>query len=90
MICILTLGTVFWGSNGVLEGKSPSQVKAKVEMAFVKSYIKSVCVFGPTQIINFTLVPLPHRLAVQQTVGLGEYTGRRQSVGWSLRRLYLL
>lgn len=64
---------MFWSSNGVMEGKSPSEVKAKVEMAFVTSYMKSVCVFAPTQIVNFTIVPLPHRLAVQQTVGLGTY-----------------
>ncbi|KAL1410459.1 hypothetical protein Q8F55_004470 [Vanrija albida] len=62
---------VFWGSNGVLEGKSPAQVQEKVEHAFVSSYIKSLCVFGPTQVINFAFVPLHHRLAVQQTVGLG-------------------
>lgn len=29
-------------------------------------------VFAPTQVINFTLVPLHHRLFVQQAVGLGE------------------
>lgn len=55
-----------------MEGKSAPEVKAKWEMAFVGSYSKSLCVFGPTQIVNFTLTPPQHRLAVQQLVGLGE------------------
>lgn len=54
-----------------MEGRTPEEVKTKVEMQFVKSYMTSVCVFGPTQIVNFTLIPLQHRLAVQQAVGLG-------------------
>lgn len=65
-------GAVFWTGNGVMEGKSAAQVKAKWEMAFVPAYTKSLCVFGPTQIVNFTLTPPQHRLAVQQLVGLGE------------------
>jgi protein Mpv17 len=64
---------VFWGSNGVLEGKSLAQVKLKVEHAFPQSYVNCVGVFAPTQIVNFTLVPLQHRLLVQQSVGLGKY-----------------
>ena len=56
----------------MLEGKTPAQVKLKVEDAFVRSYINCVGVFAPTQIVNFTIVPLQHRLLVQQTVGLGE------------------
>lgn len=63
---------MFWTGNGVMEGKSAPEVKAKWEMAFVGSYSKSLCVFGPTQIVNFTLTPPQHRLAVQQLVGLGE------------------
>lgn len=65
---------MFWTGNGVMEGKSAPEVKAKWEMAFVGSYSKSLCVFGPTQIVNFTLTPPQHRLAVQQLVGLGEYS----------------
>lgn len=64
---------MFWASNGIMEGRTPEQVKAKVQLAFIPSYIKSVCVFAPTQIVNFAIVPLHHRLAVQQTVGLGEF-----------------
>lgn len=66
------LTTAFWSANGFLEGKTISEVKDKVAMAFPTSYKKSLCVFGPTAIVNFTLVPLQHRLAVAQTVGLGE------------------
>lgn len=31
---------------------------------------KAVCVFGPTQILNFTLVPAQHRLLFVQSVGM--------------------
>ncbi|KLT42993.1 hypothetical protein CC85DRAFT_244940 [Cutaneotrichosporon oleaginosum] len=62
---------LFWTTNGFLEGKSPSEVKAKLEMAFVPVYTKSLMVFGPTALINFAFVPLQHRLLVGQSVGLG-------------------
>ncbi|TXT15667.1 hypothetical protein VHUM_00170 [Vanrija humicola] len=62
---------MFWGCNGILEGKSISEVKQKVEMAFLPVYMRSMCVFGPTAAINFTLIPPQHRLTLAQTVGLG-------------------
>ncbi|KAL7419104.1 hypothetical protein Q5752_005940 [Cryptotrichosporon argae] len=62
---------VFWTTNGFLEGKTPSEVRRKVEHAFLPSWSKAVCVFAPTQIINFTWVPLQHRLLFVQSVGLG-------------------
>lgn len=68
----LLTSTVFWTANGFLEGKTPSEVKEKVKLAFLPAYTKSVMVFGPTAIVNFAFVPLQHRLLVGQTVGLGE------------------
>ncbi|GMK54340.1 hypothetical protein CspeluHIS016_0109260 [Cutaneotrichosporon spelunceum] len=62
---------LFWTANGFLEGKSPTEVKAKLEMAFVPVYTKSLMVFGPTALVNFAFVPLQHRLLVGQSVGLG-------------------
>ncbi|WOO77183.1 Protein SYM1 [Vanrija pseudolonga] len=62
---------MFWGCNGILEGKSIPEVKQKVEMAFLPVYMRSMCVFGPTAAINFTLIPPQHRLTVAQIVGLG-------------------
>lgn len=55
-----------------MEGKSPEDVHDLVHFAFPGAYAKCVMVFAPTQIVNFTLVPLQHRLFVQQAVGLGE------------------
>ncbi|WP_285200782.1 Mpv17/PMP22 family protein, partial [Klebsiella pneumoniae] len=55
------------------EGKSIPEVKQKVEMAFLPVYMRSMCVFGPTAALNFTLIPPQHRLTVAQIVGLGEY-----------------
>ncbi|BEI87804.1 uncharacterized protein CcaverHIS019_0105220 [Cutaneotrichosporon cavernicola] len=62
---------LFWTSNGFLEGKTPAEVKAKLDMAFVPVYTKSLMVFGPTALVNFAFVPLQHRLLVGQSVGLG-------------------
>ncbi|WVQ84682.1 hypothetical protein IAT38_006837 [Cryptococcus sp. DSM 104549] len=55
---------------GLLEGKSVNEVKTKVAMGWFPTWQKAVCVFGPTQIINFTLVPAPHRFLTVQSVGL--------------------
>lgn len=40
-------------------------------MAFFPAYKKSLMVFGPTALVNFSVVPLQHRMTVAQTVGLG-------------------
>jgi len=64
---------VFWSTNGILEGKTPSEVVDKVKLAFLPVYMRSVMVFGPTATISFAFVPLQHRLLVGQTVGLGEW-----------------
>lgn len=63
--------SVFWSANGVLEGKSSEQVYQKWSNAFIPSISKSILVFGPTQILNFSLVPVQHRMLITQCVGLG-------------------
>lgn len=62
---------VFWTSNGILEGKSPSEIHEKVTAAYLPSWCKSILVFGPSQLVNFSIVPVPHRMLVMQCVGLG-------------------
>lgn len=61
----------FWTANGFLEGKTIPQVKEKVRKAYLPAVSKSVLVFGPTQALNFWLVPVQYRMLVTQTVGLG-------------------
>lgn len=63
--------SVFWSSQAVLEGKAWAAVQAKWANAFVPSLSKSILVFGPTQIVNFSIVPAQHRMLVSQCVGLG-------------------
>ncbi|OCF61375.1 hypothetical protein L486_01023 [Kwoniella mangroviensis CBS 10435] len=55
---------------GLLEGKSVDEVRRKVAHGWFPTWQKAVCVFGPTQIINFSLVPTQHRLLTVQSVGL--------------------
>jgi hypothetical protein len=62
---------VFWTSNGILEGKSPAEIHEKVSNAYLPSWCKSILVFGPSQLVNFSIVPVPHRMLVMQCVGLG-------------------
>ncbi|WVR00100.1 hypothetical protein IAU59_007242 [Kwoniella sp. CBS 9459] len=56
---------------GLLEGKSIEEVRKKVAYGWFPTWQKAVCVFGPTQIINFTFVPLQHRQLTVQSVALG-------------------
>ncbi|OCF38031.1 hypothetical protein I317_04814 [Kwoniella heveanensis CBS 569] len=56
---------------GLLEGKSIEEVRKKVAYGWFPTWQKAVCVFGPTQIINFTFVPPQHRLLTVQSVALG-------------------
>ncbi|KAJ9096087.1 hypothetical protein QFC19_007313 [Naganishia cerealis] len=62
---------VFWTSNGILEGKSPSEIQDKVSAAYLPSWCKSILVFGPSQLFNFSVIPVPHRMLFSQCVGLG-------------------
>ncbi|KAI9634063.1 uncharacterized protein MKK02DRAFT_38734 [Dioszegia hungarica] len=56
--------------QGALEGRRPAEIKRKVEMVWWPTYSKAVCVFGPTQIVNFSLVPVHLRMLALQSVGL--------------------
>ncbi|KGB78800.1 hypothetical protein I307_01704 [Cryptococcus deuterogattii 99/473] len=60
---------MFPTSLGLLEGKSIKEVRHKVAMGWFPTWQKAVCVFGPTQVLNFTLVPAQHRLLFVQSVG---------------------
>ncbi|KAJ9126984.1 hypothetical protein QFC24_001215 [Naganishia onofrii] len=62
---------VFWTSNGILEGKTPPEIHEKVSHAYLPSWCKSVLVFGPSQLFNFSFIPVPHRMLFSQCVGLG-------------------
>ncbi|WWD19719.1 hypothetical protein CI109_104183 [Kwoniella shandongensis] len=61
---------MFPTSLGLLEGKGVEEVKRKVAMGWFPTWQKAVCVFGPTQVLNFTLIPPQHRLVVIQSVGI--------------------
>lgn len=54
-----------------MEFKTPSQIYTKVRTVWWPTYSKALCVFAPTQIINFSLVPPHLRMLVLQNVGLG-------------------
>ncbi|KAK8853293.1 hypothetical protein IAR55_003997 [Kwoniella newhampshirensis] len=55
---------------GLLEGRSVDEVQKKVALGWFPTWQKAVCVFGPTQVLNFTFIPPQHRLATVQSVGL--------------------
>ncbi|ORX35377.1 hypothetical protein BD324DRAFT_93969 [Kockovaella imperatae] len=63
---------VFWFTTtmSLLEGKSLDQIRQKFELQFFPTWGRAVCVFGPAQVINLTLVPFHHRNFVLQSVGL--------------------
>ena len=62
---------VFPTFQGLMELKSPSQIATKVQTVWYPTYTKALCVFAPTQIVNFTFVPPHLRMLVLQNVGLG-------------------
>ncbi|WVO15039.1 hypothetical protein L204_102683 [Cryptococcus depauperatus] len=55
---------------GLLEGRSFNEISEKVAMLWFPTWQKAVCVFAPTQILNFAVVPPQHRLLVLQSVGM--------------------
>ncbi|EIW67191.1 hypothetical protein M231_04796 [Tremella mesenterica] len=55
---------------GLLEGKSVPEVRQKVKLMWLPTWTRALCVFGPTQMINYTFVPPQLRLLVLQSVGL--------------------
>jgi protein Mpv17 len=62
---------VFWTMTGFMEMQSLEEVKERVRNAYFPALQKSFMVFGPAQMINFTFVPVPHRMLFTQCVGLG-------------------
>ena len=58
----------FLSSMAWLEGTSP---KAKLESTYVEALKKNWLVWPPVQAINFTYVPLHHRVLVVNVVSLG-------------------
>ncbi|KAJ7099897.1 hypothetical protein B0H15DRAFT_817972 [Mycena belliarum] len=69
--CILTPGAVvvFFGSMAVLEGK-PREAVPRIGAGYVPTLLRNWCVFVPTQIINFWLVPPHLRFVVVSVVSL--------------------
>ena len=72
---------------GALEGKSVPEIKQKVdrvcllilrfdqvtdEEMWFPTWIRAQFVFGPTQIVNYSIIPAEHRLLVLQSVGMCE------------------
>ena len=58
----------FLSSMAWLEGGSP---KAKLESTYVEALKKNWMIWPPVQAINFTYVPLHHRVLVVNVVSLG-------------------
>ena len=59
---------VFLSSMAWLEGTSP---RAKLESTYVEAYKKNCMVWPAVQAVNFTYVPLHHRVLVVNIVSLG-------------------
>jgi len=63
--------TWFFLWMGVLEGRSFSDIRARLSQNFSKILTRQWMVFGPVQAINMTLVPVYARPPVMNLVGLG-------------------
>ncbi|KAM6488940.1 Mpv17 / PMP22 family domain containing protein [Amanita muscaria] len=59
----------FFGAMSVLEGKG-HEIAERVENAYVPTLLRNWCVFVPTQVINFSVVPPHLRFVVVSVVGL--------------------
>jgi len=69
---LLTPGLVslFFTSMTFMEGKGLDEVQRRIELAWLPTLIRNWGVFIPTQIVNFSIVPLHHRLLVVNVVSL--------------------
>jgi len=69
---VLTPGlvTMFFGSMTFMEGKGPREVVDRLRVAWLPTLVKNWGVFIPTQLLNFSVVPLQHRLLVVNVVSL--------------------
>ncbi|TFK99320.1 hypothetical protein BDV98DRAFT_650808 [Pterulicium gracile] len=59
----------FFGSMSLLEGK-PEEAIPRIKQAYVPTLLRNWCVFIPTQIINFSIVPPHLRFVVVSVVSL--------------------
>jgi protein Mpv17 len=53
-------------ATGFLEGKTTQQVKDKLELVFPQALLTSWTVFGPAQLLNFSIIPPLHRMLFTQ------------------------
>nr|GAT50806.1 predicted protein [Mycena chlorophos] len=69
--CVLTPGAVivFFGSMALLEGK-PEEAAPRIGAGYVPTLLRNWCVFVPTQLINFWVVPPHLRFVVVSVVSL--------------------
>ncbi|KZP28747.1 hypothetical protein FIBSPDRAFT_1039477 [Athelia psychrophila] len=69
---VLTPGVVafFFSSMTLMEGKGFGDVKERLDKAYQPTLLRNWCVFVPTQIINFALVPHHLRFVVVSVVSL--------------------
>jgi len=69
---------IFLSSMAYLEGFGPDgvkkpakeRVKERLESAYVKGIKANLCVWPWVQLLNFSVVPLPHRLLVVNAVAI--------------------
>ncbi|CAG8595277.1 12099_t:CDS:2, partial [Ambispora gerdemannii] len=62
---------VFFGAQGVMEGKSRQAIMQKLKTAYPNALINNYRIWPAVQLINFRFVPLQHRLMVVNVVALG-------------------
>ncbi|KZO95523.1 hypothetical protein CALVIDRAFT_537900 [Calocera viscosa TUFC12733] len=69
---ILTPGiiAVFYTSMALMEGEGGEEVKRRLGEAWAPTLVRNWGVFIPTQLVNFSVVPLHHRLLVVNVVSL--------------------
>jgi protein Mpv17 len=62
--------TVFLASMGIMEGRSPSQIKQKFSDLYKTAIITNWKVWPLAQFVNFRFMPLPYRIPFQSTCGV--------------------
>ncbi|CAD6565068.1 MAG: hypothetical protein TREMPRED_000794 [Tremellales sp. Tagirdzhanova-0007] len=61
---------LFVGSMGIMEGKGPTEIKAKFSDMYFPALLANWKVWPLLQTVNFKLVPLPYRVPFQSTCGI--------------------
>ncbi|KZT58908.1 hypothetical protein CALCODRAFT_494394 [Calocera cornea HHB12733] len=69
---VLTPGivAVFFTSMALMEGQGGEEVRRRLAEAWAPTLVRNWGVFIPTQLVNFSVVPLHHRLLVVNVVSL--------------------